>query len=210
MNNHLPQDINKRPYHYWFIDGLGEMTAAVLLFLIGAAFYMQGTTIPGSLPFMLSGITGLLLIGGGPWLARPVVVKLKERFTYPRTGYVAYKQPSPRRRAWVLILAFLVSLATVSLLLTNAEFSLAWLPLIEGVAIGGLLLNSAFQHNIQRFYPLAGISIAAGAGLAISGYGDLAGTGIFFLIIGAVVLFSGVCTFRSYRKSYPALEEIGE
>lgn len=210
MNKNPLQDIQKRPYHYWFIDGLGEMTAAVLLFLIGAAFYIQGTTTPGSLPFTLSGIAGLLLIGGGPWLARPVVRKLKERFTYPRTGYVAYKQPSPRRRAWVLVLTFLVSIATVSLILTNAEFSLAWLPLIEGVAIGGLLLNSAFQHNIQRFYPLAGISIAAGAGLAISGYGDLVGTGIYFSIIGTAVLLSGAGTFRSYRKSYPALEEIEE
>lgn len=204
------QDIQKRPYNYWFIDGLGEMIAAVLLLMIGAAFFIQGTTTPGSLPYMLSGIAGLLLISGGPWLARPVMSKLKERFTYPRTGYVAYKQPSPKRRAWVMLAAFLVSIATVSLLLANAEMSITWLPMIEGVCIGGFLLNSAFQHNIRRFYTLAGISVTAGAGLAISGFGDLAGTGIFLIFIGAVVLFSGVCTFRSYRKSYPDMLEAEE
>lgn len=209
MNNH-PQAIEKRAYHYWFIDGLGEMTAAVLFILIGAAFFTQGTTTPGSLAFTISGIAGLLLIGGGPWLARPVMAKLKERYTYPVTGYVAYKQPSSKRRVWVAVLALVVSSATVSIMMINAELSMAWLPLIEGVCVGGFLLNIAYQRGIQRFYPLAGISITVGAGLAVTGYGDLAGTGIYFLIIGAVVLFSGACTFAAYRKNHPVVMDAEE
>jgi len=200
------ENISRRTREYWLEDGLGEIVGAAVFLLIGLFSLLEGMTEPGFWR-CVTGIAAMLAIGAGPWLARPVIKKLKNRLTYPRTGYVAYRMPSKQKRLLSMIIAAFVTLVVVALLMQRPEVSLAWIPLIEGIAVGGYLYYVGYKHNLLRFQVQAVIALSLGATLSFAGVGDLIGVGLFFLIMGMVVLAAGSMTLRKYLQSSPTPQE---
>ena len=69
------------------------------------------------------------------------------------------------------------------------------------IVVGGLfLLFIGYRSLIYRFYAVGALSILLGTALSVSGVGNLIGTGILLIVIGAALLCSGGFTLRTYLK----------
>ncbi len=83
----------QRSWNYWFIDGLPSLVAGIACLL--AAFGLYTTSIRPENPVtIVLAIAALILYGVVVLRMREIIEWLKERITYPRTGYTA---PPPAR-----------------------------------------------------------------------------------------------------------------
>lgn len=201
----------QRARQYWYDDGLTEIAIGILFLAIGALFLVEAFAPPGSLPNSFSALGIVILVAGGIWVANWAVRAAKRRITYPRTGFVRYRQParSTRRRLLTMAVAAVVSALTVRLLMAAAPASLAWIPALQGVFIGAFILYMASQVGLARLYLLALLSFVVGPSAALMGLGDTLGNGVYFAIMGAALVTSGVVTLVGYlrRTSPPGGEE---
>lgn len=194
------EKVTQRTKSYWFEDGLSELVVGGLFLLIGLSTLIEGMAGAGTPLRRVSGVVALITIAAGPWLARPIFRKLKERLTYPRTGYISFRKAkiTPKRRLVSFILTAVIVGMVVGIINLAPEKTLAWLPLFEGVIIGGFLLYLGNRFDLVRFYTMGVLSILLGAGLSIAGIGDLIGMGIFFILIGFALLISSGLMLRIY------------
>lgn len=146
----------------------------------------------------------VIVIGGG-LLARWAVAAAKERLTYPRTGYVAYtRERSKHRRLATGLIAGGVS-GLVVFLAVGHPASLAWLPALQGLLGGGVLLYGGVWLGLYRYWALAAFSVGVGLACSLAGLGDVLGSGVFFAALGLAVAVSGLSTLALYlRRTAPA------
>jgi hypothetical protein len=199
-------NIMKRPTLYWYEDGLGELITGMIFLVVGGFILTQGL-ITHPLLQAIAGILGMIVIGGAPFIGRYLIRRLKERMIYPRTGYVKYSTATSSRRVFSMVIA---ALATGGLVLLVSVYSeiLHWLPLIEGVAVGGLLLYQATQIGLPRLYIEVVASLLLGAGLSVAGIGNTIGSGAYFLGFGLVLAFlGGIALTRYLSRTTPVLGE---
>lgn len=201
-NSHL-ENIMKRPIRYWYEDGLGELITGMIFLFVGGYMLVQGLVENGLLQAIF-GILSMIIIGGSPFIGRYLIRKIKERVVYPRTGYVKYSVTVSTGRIISIIIAALV---TVGLVVMVAFFSevLYWLPLIEGVVVGGLLLYQASQIGMVRLYIEVVASIILGAGISITEFGNTIGSGLYFSSFGLVLLIAGGVALIRYLRRTSAL-----
>ena len=204
------QDIDmvvQRTYRYWYEDGLTEIGTGCLFILIGLLFLVE-SILPVNSPLQGISAFGLpVLVIGGMWVGRYVLRALKSRLTYPRTGYVAYRRQSSGRRWSAFLVAGGIG-ALVAVLFIATPASLAWIPLLDGVAIAIVLLFLGYKVGLIRFYILAAISALAGAALSLSGIDDTAGTAAYFAGMGVALVASGVFALRTYlAETQPPVED---
>jgi hypothetical protein len=200
LTNEDLKKINQRSLGYWFEDGLLEIVLGGLFLLLGFAFLIEGISDPGTLTRRLGGIAALFIMVFGALAARPIIRRLKERVTYPRTGYVTYRNPKPTRRSRTISYALILGiiLLVVGIITSAPDKTLNWLPMLEGVVIGGFLLVIGHRALLYRYYVLGTLSILLGTILSVSEIGDLVGMGIFFIILGASLLISGGYRLNTY------------
>ena len=215
LNASLIQTAEQRASRYWFADGLSTLVTGAAMLLIGL-FLGSHNHQPKPVYVVLElGVIGLylvLMIG-----QRPIVDWLKERITYPRTGYVrppdcaeGYAAPpelpslfAPRDEASarsrtdatirLVCAAAIVLLACATLMLTHNRWFFA---------AGGCLMSAAFwlfdrQHRQLTWIAFAGFPLF---GLYMTAFRPnlatspdrldyfLAAGGALFLLDGAVAL----------------------
>ncbi|MBN1486942.1 MAG: hypothetical protein JW981_04820, partial [Anaerolineae bacterium] len=78
----------QRAYRYWYTDGLAEILGGVTFVIVGVLIYIKDLLFQSLLASVIT-IAFLLLLAVG---VRILIRVLKERLTYPRTGYVAYRK----------------------------------------------------------------------------------------------------------------------
>lgn len=205
----MSQEIDKttrRVFRYWYSDGFTELTMGGLFVLVGVLLYALATTPSGSpiIVVLSIGIPGLVL--GGGYLARRILGSLKERVTYPRTGYVAYRTKEGDRGRWIVIASVLV----LGLLLAFAPVWVSQIPLVEGVIMCTIFVYLGFRFGVIRFYLLAictaVISMAASVVIGIS---DELGSAVVFGAVGLVMMVSGGITLWVYlRRTQPPEKEV--
>jgi hypothetical protein len=194
----------RRTKRYWYEDGLSELASGVIFVLLALVFYLELAAPPWS---GFSAIALPAIVIGGASVARWLVVAAKERLTYPRTGYVAYpRAKSARSRAASALVAGTLGIS-ISLLLVNAPAALAWIPALQGLAIGAALLYLGNQLGLGRFYALAFLSVVAGTAASRAGLGDIAGSAAYFAVMGLALAAGGALTLRSYLR---ATEHVSE
>ncbi len=96
MNDDLKKP-ELRAIQYWLVDGVGELFVGFIFLLAVIVYYLQELS-PGSLLSRVLGITSVILVCGGAFGGRWIIQRIKERTTYPRTGYVAYKSGWKNKR----------------------------------------------------------------------------------------------------------------
>jgi hypothetical protein len=204
----LQADIDKatrRAAHYWVQDGLQEAIVGAFLVLIGVFLVLQGTTPKGSPlhSFLVLGFP-VLLIGLG-LVVRYLVMRLKDRYVHPRTGFVAFQRRS-RRAGWAVgvlagLIAFLVVLAT------RTPALVSWLPAFQGLLFAAALLYLGRRVELLRF-PVEAVLVAfAGLGLALLRLEDNVAAGLLFLCAGTAMGAGGVLAFRAYLRQAPPGEQ---
>ena len=209
----MKNDIDKviqRTHRYWYEDGLAEI-ATGCIFVVGGLFLsMMCFARPGSpLACIIAiGFLGLFAFGG---LAVSRVVKaLKNRVTYPRTGYVSYRRPESNRRRRPIVAGLGIALGMLSIVLSKVH-ALAWLvsmPMVEGLIVGGILLYLGYRLGLTRFYVLAFLSTLIGVVASLGGLGNALGSAAYFGALGVAQTVSGLFTLRAYlSKTKPPVEE---
>lgn len=207
MHNQV-SDVEKRVVRYWYSDGIGELIGGLMFILLGFYFAVQEFMGQNS---MASGIlqAGLvLLMIGGAYLSRRLVIALKTRLTYPRTGYVEYQVDESqikRRRIWVIVIAFAVSALSMLFVATIQIFDS--MVAVTGVAVGLVLVFlRAKSAGLTRFYFLGGVSLVLGLVLAGSGLPNGYSLGLFYGSMGLCFLLSGGITLGRYLRENPLPE----
>lgn len=171
--------VMKRARGYWLVDGFAETITGVLLILVGAIPLLRGITGPDSLFGQFISIAGDIAIIKvfGIIAAVMLIWWLKDRFTYPRTGFVRGKVwtvaqilPFLRNVLLVLILPVLGLLTAFFFLtpLRGALFSMPiWLPVFLGLLWGALCLLAGERLGLRRFRILGVVILLIGISVSI-------------------------------------------
>jgi hypothetical protein len=202
-------EARKRAYRYWYEDGLSEVAVGCLFILIALALGVQAILPAGSAAAFLSELAFPVVVIGGMWAARRLVNAAKERITYPRTGYVRYRRSGPRRR-WLSALIGGGMGAIAAFLFAQGPASLAWLPLLQGLIVGAVLLYIGSRLDLLRFYASAALSVLMGAAITLGGAAHLIGSAAYFGGLGVMLAAMGAFTLRSYLRQTQPTSETGE
>lgn len=201
------EQVRKRVYRYWYEDGLAEIATGCLFVLIGLVLGVQRLVPSGSPLTIIAGLAFPVVVVGGILAVRRLVDIAKERITYPRTGYVQYGRPGPRRRWLAAVLGGSMGIV-VAALFANGPASLVWLPLFQGLIIGAFWLYMGTRLDLIRFYVLAVFSALIGIAIALGGLADPMGSAAYFGGMGVVTVAGGGLALRNYlRQTQPAEEE---
>ncbi len=209
MHNSIDH-LSQRTLRYWYVDGLAEIAGGAIILLTGL-LYLVISTIPNSpVRNLLLGFGQPMLIVAAVLGAGKVVQYFKERITYPRTGYVAYKRETSKRRVLTIIVTAVFVAALVAFIaLTQHVLNENWLPVISGALIALFTLYLAYRFGLKRFYVISVITFLLGlvtAWLALPGDYSPA---FFFSSFGLVWVLSGAWTLAHYLQntSPPAGEQ---
>jgi hypothetical protein len=195
----------QRTQTYWYSDGLAEIGFSIICLVLSAYFYGQATLAPGSLLFRMLDVGFLLILVGSGLIVRKLVTNLKTRVTYPRTGYVSYKQPKLAQHLGTIISGIVISSIMV-LIYNKWDHIEALMPAATGTLVGAALIFFAYRSKILRFYLLAVISLLVGGVLSLSGLGDMMGLSYYYGLMALVLLIFGLTVLRDYLVNTQPLE----
>ena len=189
----------QRVRRYWFEDGLAEMAIGFVSVLVGLIFFVEALAPPGLLPDSFSAFALPIVLVVGGWIAGQLLKAAKARLTHPRTGYVAYRGATGRRRIVTAAAAFALAVLAAGLLRLEA-FSPNWLATSEGLLFAAGLLYLGHSLGLARFYLLALLSALIGAATLLGNTGDVLGSAVLFAGLGVAMVASGAWALRSYLK----------
>lgn len=208
----MTDDLKKpqlRAIQYFYADGSFEFGFGLLCLILGVFFYVEAN-VHGFLSTVVDSSLVLVMIGGA-WLINRLIKQLKERLTWPRTGYVTYSRQSGRKRGWSLALGMvsgglIAAIATVLITAPNAH--VATMPVLSGFLLGIVMVVIGWRTRLMRFHLLAGLSAAAGIALGFSRMENNAALAAYYLVFGLVLFASGAWVLRSYLRQNPAKKEV--
>jgi hypothetical protein len=202
----------ERTRQYWYIDGFSELLVGAIFVFLGLLNCASLIIRPSIGSAVIVGIGYPLVILGGILFGNKWVRSMKEKVTYPRTGYVKYIQPeSPSRKERMIkamIIAFMVSIVINVVISRLDPF---WLVFGTGLIIAAFTVYMGVQIPLSRFYVTAGWIVVISLLAARLPYPDeiqmgilLAGTGIGWLIAGTSSL---IAYLRNNPLQNPEIEE---
>ncbi len=145
-----------RTRQYWYIDGFGEMLAGLVFLLLGTINCLSGIYPPSMGSAVMVGVGYPLVILGGTFAGRKWVRSLKEKITYPRTGYVKYIQPERSSRAKRMVTAcFVAIMVSILTMVISRGLDPFWVVLGTGLIIAAFIGYLAIQIPLNRFLLLA-------------------------------------------------------
>lgn len=197
------RDIENRPTRYWTIDGIPELIMGLVWILWGSAL-LVGEAIPkGSAANIYWMVFPAVLVLSGV-ASNWIVKRLKERLTYPRTGYVEYREPGPAVRVATAAMAVIAAAALAALIVTGrangVEHSVA--PVVGVILSLGFVVVS-MRQRAPHYLALAGVAIALGAAFAVLRLGWTA-LNWLFLWMGIAAALMGAWRLRRYLRQHPA------
>jgi hypothetical protein len=198
----------RRTAGYWYADGLVEIGTGLLLALMAGLFALEGTAPDGSLPASFSAIGLPLILLGGMAALSAAVRAVKQRLTYPRTGYVAYERTRPVRKVLAGVIGGLVSLGLV-LLLASRPAWLSALPAVQGGVVGLVWLFLSYRTGAWRLAVVGLLALAAGLAASTAGLSESLGSAAVFGTTGLASLASGALALAHYLRTTSPPAEVG-
>lgn len=180
MNSEIDNAV-KRARAYWFVDGFTEVVAGIF-FLLLAGLLLFSLNTPATFPawFVSTAVEISIVKLVGLLIAILLLWWLKDRFTYPRTGFVRGKRLtmtqilSILRDVIVFLLLPILGLLAISLLSTSPVRVLAsmpvWFPVVIGILWAYLLILAARRIGLPRFRVLGVLILLAGIMVGIRQY----------------------------------------
>ena len=194
----------RRTYRYFYDDGLVEMALGLLFIAVGIWLVIWNGLTADALSGLLLAIGLPLLIFGSAVFFKQLIKKLKERITYPRTGYVSYRENQPDRGRWL----FIGTAALFTLLSIFLPGSFNQMSVMVGALLGVILIYMGYRVEVRRFYLIGILSIILGFGLAQLGIDEVVALGLLFTAAGVGLLVSGAITLILYLRRHPEPETI--
>ncbi len=207
MNDPI-KEIQRQTQRYWYVDGLTEIGAGSLIILLGLLYLLAEILSPGNLAdWLLSFGQPVIIIAGG-LLVNWVVRSLKERITYPRTGYVAYRRERGGKKVWAILVTFGLAAGFAFAAVYFGQLAgESMIPVLIGLMMAGAVAYLGFTLSLRRFYLLALVSaVFGGMGTFFELRQNLA-MALFFCAFGIAWVVSGSVTLNNYlRSTQPAVE----
>jgi hypothetical protein len=204
MNNNFTE-VEQRVKRYWYVDGLGELAGGGMIFLTGLYFAGHGLLPENSLARAILDSSLAILLVGGALATRWFVNLLKMRLTYPRTGYVEYPVSHKDTLLGRLMTGGIAIMVSALLMIVGRRVgSFNWLPGFTGLLFGIIFIVIRGRvSGLGRFYLLGIFCVVLGIGLSFSGLATGFSLGIFYGLTGAVSMLSGGLTLRHYLHTNP-------
>lgn len=199
------RDLEQRVKSYWFADGLAEISGGAAFLIIG--FYFAFTEL--SLDAWWGGILQaafVLVLLGTLFAGRVLIGSLKQRYVYPRTGFVEYKVDPKTLNARRLV-AGVTAAAVAAILITFAplEGGIDWVVALTGAVVGAVLFfGQARRAGLEHFAILGFVSVLMGFLLSISAWPDGYAIGSYYGGMGICFIISGTLAFRRFLRENPA------
>jgi hypothetical protein len=193
-----------------FEDGLADIFMGGILLLLAFALF----AVRVSIVFVI-----FFIVFVNPLFLSRILQAAKERWVYPRVGYVKPKEfQETNQRNSLLALALILSIIFVPLIALVALYNftglVTWLVWIAPVSLGVLLAIGPFiaarKYRLKRYYlfaillPLIGFVIPWLNLSFVSIYVALLTTLVIeFTIVGTLALLSGAVLFLRFIRRYP-------
>jgi len=207
MTPNLPE-IARRPARYWSADGIPETVMGALWILWGASFLL-GNALPRGSAYKTYWTLAPLLLAGSGVFAQWATKRLKEKYTFPRGGYVTLKSPGPALRYLVATIALVTAGLLAFILLTLAKGGLETrIAPIFGVILSLAFLVAALRQRAPYYAALAAVVLALGfaIGALVTGWDGLSW---LFLSTGLATVAVGLLRLRDFlRQNPPPTEDL--
>ena len=198
----LPE-LERRSVKYWNEDGLPELVMGLLWVVWGGA-WLVGSALPhGPVRSTYWMFTPVLLALSGV-AAVSLTKKLKARVTFPRTGYVQWKEPTRSQR---FLTAAVAAVAAAALTAIVAKARTAGLETLAAPGVGVILclgfLVASLTQRAPHLLVLAGIALALGLAFSVldAGWGAM---NWMLVALGVATTVMGAARFRRYLARHPA------
>jgi len=196
-----------RTQRYWFLDGLEEIQLGIFFLVTGGWTLAIKTSWfwPANL------IYWLLLTAFIVFVPR-IKTAMRERITYPRSGYVVqggWWRKHPHARGMVFALVGLLGMSTFVYAgragLVDPTRMVQWLPAVGGILIGAISVYVWVRHGLPRWLVVGVFAMILGIAVSIEFPPNrfppsLAG-GIFIIGVGCAFLCSGGVALWNYRRT---------
>ena len=194
-----------RATQYWFTDGLLELSGGTICLLLAVYFAIQQIIPVSSGAFALIFLALFVAAFG----IRKLMLSIRQRSTYPRTGYIELKKGWQNRRlSWVAIVFTVLLLAFLLFTILRGIQTMMWMPVIGGIIYLFLFFLVGYRTKLNRFYFVSAFSLLLGLFLSFSGLGDFWGEALLSLGTGLVLLAFGTVTRIDYLHHSPASGEL--
>jgi len=195
-------EIERRVLQSVYQDGLVEVFAGLFLVIFGTLFQVKAT---------LAGFSVLLI-----FLFIPTLERIKQRWIYPRAGYVNPRQdpneirgiPIVALSAGIVLMAiFIISMKIRGVEAGRALFLDYIMPPIASLlmAIGPWWM--ARERYISRGYIWAAMFVSLGFGITFFQLrGGYAAVGLNCTLVGLAMLSTGLIVFVRFVRNHPVQE----
>ena len=197
------KEIERRANYATFQDGLMEIFMGLFLIFFGGAMATRGTIVP----FVVFAIL----------FANPILKRVKERYIYPRVGYVKLPQEDETEAkgigiAAVIFVVFLLSSLGIIIWImgidAGKDFWMTYiLPPFTGfmMAIGPYWLGQTY--GLVRGYIFSALFLILGITIPLFGVASgYEAVGLICSIMGVITLTTGIILFTRFLRKHPAAE----
>jgi hypothetical protein len=197
-------EVESRSKRYWDVDGIPEIVMGGVWIVWGVAFLLRDFIPRDSRLAGLSSWIVLIALVVVCWPANWIIRTLKNKYTFPRGGYVKFSDPPRSQRLLSMAAAGLVAAAIAVLVGLSAKHqTLADLSVpVFGVLMAGGFLIVSRRQGMGHFVWFSLISLVLGAVLYPL---KLQWMGMPWYFIGMGVPFAamGIYRLRAYVRSVP-------
>jgi hypothetical protein len=195
-------EIHKRPTKYWNADGLPELMMG-LLWIVWAGAWLVGESLPHGKAWNIYWMftPALLAVSGvaSIWATK----KLKARITFPRAGYVEWKEPSRAQRvaagATAMVTAAVLAALTIRARTHGAE---RVAPMVMGVILSLAFLVASLTQRAPHMLAFAGVALMLGLAFAAINLGWQS-LNWMLLALGTTVLIGGAVRLSLFLRRNP-------
>jgi hypothetical protein len=194
-------EIARRPVRYWNVDGLPELVMGCLWALWGGA-WLVGETLPRDWrrDIYWTAAPALLVFTG--WAAVWIIKWLKARLTFPRTGYVEWKEPSRGANLGSAAVALITAAVLAGFVVRNDAGGGRFAAPVLGVILSLAFVVASVTQRAPHYLALA--AVAATLGLALATIeGDWLTANWLFIGVGAATALVGAVRLTRFIRKHP-------
>ncbi|HSC26728.1 MAG TPA: hypothetical protein VLD67_05615 [Vicinamibacterales bacterium] len=193
-------EIERRPQQYWDVDGLPELIMGLLWMIWGAA-WLFGDTLPRDWRWNAYWMVTPAALAVSGFAAVWATKRLKARYTFPRTGYVEWKEPSLTARLAAAAVAIVTASLLVVIMRSGADTGQQAAPIL-GVILSLAFVVASLRQRAPHYLALAGVALALGVALWSAGGGWTTATWLF-VWIGAASALVGAVRLALFIRRHP-------